>query len=155
MLAILQFSCKCLLICIALLQPGDELGEFTKFARFVKFPIFATCKGGSLVLLYVLPCYLRTNLANWPHLPDLSNLPIYSLPAKGALLSMLCRLPCCLLMNLVNWPHLPDLSNLPYSLPAKGALLCCYMYCLVAGHICCYLHFWTYLIKLAVMHSQS
>ena len=35
-------------------------------------------------------------------------------------------------MNLVNLPLLPHLSNLPYLPLAKGALLSCYVNCLVA-----------------------
>ena len=44
-------------------------------------------------------------------------------------LVLLCVLPCCLLTNLVNSLHSSDSSNLPL---AEGALLSCYMYCLVA-----------------------
>ena len=82
MLAVLQFSSYFLVICIASVL-ADKFGEFATLARFVKFAIFAACKGGPLVLLCVLPGCLLTNLVNSPHL---SNLP-HSLLAKGTLLS--------------------------------------------------------------------
>ena len=78
------------------------------FITFVKFVIFTACKGGPLVLLYVLPCCLLTNLVNLQHFPDLSNLPIICHLQWGPFcpVIIIIVLSCCLLTILVKFSHI-------------------------------------------------
>ena len=62
---------SCFVICIDLLVAGDvndfatfaKLILFAKFTIFVKFAILDTCKGGPLVLIFALTCWLLAKLA--------------------------------------------------------------------------------------------